>query len=99
MGLVASPCNQVIIRWFVRAIMSVATSVAALVATQEDRDCQRAVLSGAASERRGREKNLRALSQRRVTRLIPVEAFSLFISLGLLDVGVIIQKLTAVTES
>jgi len=55
-GLVASPCNQVIIRWFVRAIMSVATSVAALVATQEDRDCQRAVLSGAASERRGREK-------------------------------------------
>ena len=37
-GSVASPCNQVIIRWFVRAIMSVATSVAALVASRGDRD-------------------------------------------------------------
>jgi len=68
-GSVASPCNQVIIRWFVRAIMSVATSVAALVASRDDRDCP----PGRAARRK---KTGRHFFLRRAERRNAVGAFS-----------------------
>ena len=79
--------------------MSVATSVAALVASQDDRDCQpgRARVRPVPSEKKIRRKCLNGFSRDdRPLRLSLSLAY--FLSLAVSFDGVIIQQLTAVTE-